>query len=36
LHRIRVGSFTDRAAAEAALKDLKARGYRPVLTRGNE
>jgi hypothetical protein len=33
---VRVGSFTDRAAAEAALKELDARGYHPVLTRGSE
>ena len=36
LHRVRVGSYTDRAAAEAAMKDLESRGYKPVLTRGTE
>lgn len=36
LHRVRVGGFTDRATAEVAMKDLRARGYAPVLTRGSE
>lgn len=36
LHRVRVGGFTDRAAAEAAMKELESRGYEPVLTRGTE
>jgi cell division septation protein DedD len=36
LHRVRVGGFADRAAAMTALKELEARGYKPLLTRGNE
>jgi hypothetical protein len=36
LHRVRVGGFAERAAAEAAFKELAARGYDPVLTRGSE
>ncbi|MGH7332989.1 MAG: SPOR domain-containing protein [Candidatus Rokuibacteriota bacterium] len=36
LHRVRVGSFADRTAAMAALRDLEALGYKPFLARGNE
>jgi hypothetical protein len=36
LHRVRVGGFPDRAAAERALNELKTRGYQPVLRRGDE
>jgi hypothetical protein len=36
LQRVRVGGFPDRAAAERALNELRARGYQPVLRRGDE
>jgi cell division septation protein DedD len=36
LHRVRVGSFPDRASAQAALRDLEAKGYKPFLARGSE
>lgn len=34
LHRVRVGPFTGRAAALAALRDLEAKGYRGFIARG--
>jgi cell division septation protein DedD len=34
LHRVRVTGFVDRAAAQAAARELEARGYRPFLARG--
>jgi cell division septation protein DedD len=34
LHRVRVGPFPDRAAAQAALKELEAKGYKPFIARG--
>ena len=36
LHRVRVGAFTDRAAAVAALKQLEAKGYKPYIARGDQ
>jgi len=36
LYRVRVGGFPNRAAAEAAMNDLRSRGYAPVLTRETE
>jgi hypothetical protein len=36
LHRVRVGSFADRAAAMAALRELEGLGYKPFLARGSE
>ena len=36
LHRVRVGSFPDRATALAALKQLEAKGYKPYIARGNQ
>jgi cell division septation protein DedD len=33
LHRVRVGGFSDRAAAVAALRELEAKGYKPFLAR---
>lgn len=35
LHRVRVGAFTDRGAALAAMKELEAKGYRGFLARGD-
>jgi cell division septation protein DedD len=35
LHRVRVGSFADRAAAQAAARDLEAKGYKPYIARGD-
>ena len=34
LYRVRVGSFTDRAAAVAAQRELQAKGYTPFIARG--
>lgn len=34
LFRVRVGSFTERAAAVAALRELEAKGYKPFIARG--
>jgi cell division septation protein DedD len=34
LYRVRVGSFTERAAAVAALRELEAKGYKPFIARG--
>lgn len=36
LHRVRVGAFPDRASAEAAARDLEARGYTPFIARGRD
>ncbi len=36
LHRVRVGSFADRAAAVAVVRELEALGYKPFLARGSE
>jgi cell division septation protein DedD len=36
LHRVRVGAFTEVAAARAAVKELEAKGYKPYIARGNE
>jgi cell division septation protein DedD len=33
LYRVRVGSFPDRAAAQATLRELEAKGYKAFLTR---
>jgi hypothetical protein len=33
-YRVRVGSFPDRAAAVAVLKELEGKGYKPFLARG--
>jgi SPOR domain len=35
LHRVRVGAFADRAAAQEALKQLEAKGYKPYIARGD-
>lgn len=35
LHRVRVGAFSDRAAAQAAARDLEAKGYKPFIARGD-
>jgi cell division septation protein DedD len=34
LHRVRVGAFADRATAQAALKELEAKGYKAFIARG--
>lgn len=36
LYRVRVGSFPDRAAALAVLKELEGKGYKPYIARGGE
>lgn len=36
LHRVRVGAFPDRAAAQTAARDLEARGYTPFIARGRD
>ena len=36
LYRVRVGSYTERAAAVDALKQLEDKGYKPFIARGNE
>jgi cell division septation protein DedD len=35
-YRVRVGSFPDRAAAQTALKELGAKGYKAYIARGGE
>ena len=35
LHRVRVGSFADRAAATAAMRELESKGFKGFLTRGD-
>ena len=36
LYRVRVGGYTERAAAVDALKQLEDKGYKPFIARGNE
>jgi sporulation related protein len=36
LYRVRVGSYTDRAAAVEAMKQLEDKGFKPFIARGNE
>jgi cell division septation protein DedD len=36
LHRVRVGAFSDRAAAQAAARELEAKGYKPFIARGDQ
>lgn len=36
LHRVRVGAFSDRTAAQAAARDLAAKGYKPFIARGDQ
>jgi hypothetical protein len=36
LHRVRVGAFPDRAAANAAVAKLRELGYTPFVARGRE
>jgi cell division septation protein DedD len=36
LHRVRVGSFADKAAAVAAARELEAKGYKPYIARGDQ
>jgi cell division septation protein DedD len=36
LHRVRVGAFADRGAAQAAVKELEAKGYKPYIARGDQ
>ena len=36
LHRVRVGSFSDKAAALAAARELEAKGYKPYIARGDQ
>jgi hypothetical protein len=36
LHRVRVGAFSDRAAAVAAARELEAKGYKPYIARGDQ
>ena len=36
LHRVRVGSFPDRASAQDAVKQLEAKGYKPYIARGDQ
>jgi cell division protein FtsN len=35
-HRVRIGSFPDRAAALAVAKELESKGYKPYVARGNQ
>jgi cell division septation protein DedD len=35
-HRVRVGSFPDRATALTVAKELEGKGYRPYVARGNQ
>jgi cell division septation protein DedD len=35
MHRVRVGAFADRAAAQAAARELEAKGYKPFIARGD-
>jgi DedD protein len=35
-HRVRVGSFPDRASALAVAKELEAKGYQPYIARGSQ
>jgi cell division protein FtsN len=36
LHRVRVGSFVDKGAAQAAARELEAKGYKPFIARGDQ
>jgi cell division septation protein DedD len=36
LHRVRVGAFTDRVAAQEAARQLEAKGYKPYIARGDK
>lgn len=36
LHRVRVGAFDDRAAAQATVRELQAKGYKPFIARGDQ
>jgi cell division septation protein DedD len=36
LHRVRVGAFADKGAAQAAARELEAKGYRPFIARGDQ
>ena len=36
LHRVRVGAFPDRAAAQEAVRQLEAKGYKPYIARGGQ
>ncbi len=36
LHRVRVGAFTDRAAAMAAARELENKGFKPYIARGDQ
>jgi hypothetical protein len=36
LYRVRVGGFPDRAAAQAALRELQDKGFQPFIARGRE
>ena len=36
LHRVRVGGFTDRAAAVAAARELESKGFKPYIARGDQ
>jgi hypothetical protein len=36
LHRVRVGSFADRATALTAVRELEAKGYKPYIARGDQ
>jgi len=36
LHRVRVGAFSDRSAALAAVRELQAKGYKPFIARGDK
>jgi hypothetical protein len=33
---VRVGGFADRAAAQAALRELQEKGYQPFIAKGRE
>jgi len=36
LYRVRVGGYPDRGAAQAAARELEAKGYRPFIARGGQ
>ena len=36
LYRVRVGGYPDRAAAQAALRELQERGFQPFIAKGRE
>jgi cell division septation protein DedD len=35
LHRVRVGSFPDRSSAQAVVRELEGKGYKPFIARGD-